>query len=294
MSALSQKLGVILFGLGVPASGFVFNHEAAAQRSPAGTSPATPPRVATPDASDGHDGSAPGGAEAHASHRCPDGMRLVDGEYCPEADQRCLRWVDQDEPLPMRCAEFAPSRCSGHRRHVAACMDEYEYPNRAGAYPQVMVSWYAAQTACQARGARMCSMAEWTFACEGEQMLPYPYGLRRDSTACNIDHQHVLPDRTRLANPATSADESARLYEAVPSGQYDRCVSPFGIHDMTGNADEWVQNETGHPLPECAQGRLVGADPRALSPRDVRSQRELRLLPDRVPMLRRPHVASPW
>jgi hypothetical protein len=197
-------------------------------------------------------------AASSAHHSCPEGMLLVEGEYCTNVDQRCLRFLDADEEFPMRCAEFAPSRCIGHRRHMAVCIDEYEYPNRAGAYPQVMVSWYAARRACEARGARLCNMAEWTFGCEGEQMLPYPYGLRRDNTVCNVDNEHRRPDRTRLANPATSADESARLYEAVPSGQYARCVSPFGLHDMTGNVDEWVTNETGRPFQSALKGGWWG------------------------------------
>ncbi len=213
--------------------------------------------------SDGYDADADADADARASlprrTHCGEGMRLVDGEYCPTVEQTCLRWLDADEEIPMRCAEFAPTRClSTRRRHVSVCMDEYEYPNRAGAYPQVMVSWYAAGRACEARGARLCTMAEWTFACEGEAMQPYPYGPRRDDTACHFDHQRMRVDRARLGNPATSADESARLYDAVPSGQYARCVSPYGIHDMTGNADEWVRNETGHPFQSALKGGWWG------------------------------------
>ncbi|MEI8256860.1 MAG: SUMF1/EgtB/PvdO family nonheme iron enzyme [Deltaproteobacteria bacterium] len=198
------------------------------------------------------------GRTAPTRSQCAPGMLLVDGEYCPQVDQQCLRWLDLDEEFPMRCAEFAPTRCISQRRHVSVCMDEFEYPNHQGAFPQVMVSWYAARRACEARGARLCSMAEWTFACEGEQMLPYPYGLQRDDTACNFDHQSMRPDRPRLGNPATAADESARLYEAVPSGQYARCVSPTGIHDMTGNADEWVTNETGRPFQSALKGGWWG------------------------------------
>jgi formylglycine-generating enzyme required for sulfatase activity len=183
-------------------------------------------------------------------------MRLVEGQYCPNVDQRCLRWLDPEEQ--MRCAEFAPSRCSGRRRPIAVCMDEYEYPNQPGAYPQVMVSWYAARRTCEARGARLCTMAEWTFACEGEEMRPYPYGLQRDREACHVDHQTRRPDRARLSNPATTADESARLYEAVPSGTYERCVSPFGIRDMAGNVDEWVQNETHRPYESALKGGWWG------------------------------------
>ena len=32
---------------------------------------------------------------------------------------------------------------------------------------------------------------------------------------------------------------------AFASGEMNRCVSPFGVRDMTGNVDEWVNNELG-------------------------------------------------
>lgn len=220
--------------------------------------PAPRPLLRPPaDAAPAADGAAD--ASAARPRNCPAGMRLIDGDYCPNVEQTCLRWLDPPPGDQMRCAEFAPTRCLSTRRpHISVCMDEFEYPNRRGAYPQVMVNWYAAQRTCEARGARLCNMAEWTFACEGEQMLPYPYGLSRDTTACNLDHQTRRPDRARLGNPASSADEAARLYEAVPSGTYEHCVSSFGIHDMTGNVDEWTENETGLPYHSALKGGWWG------------------------------------
>jgi formylglycine-generating enzyme len=190
------------------------------------------------------------------SGQCPAGMVAIQGDYCPNVEQRCLRWIDITQ---MRCAEFAPTRClSSRKRRISVCIDKYEYPNRRGVFPQVMVTWYQAKRACEARGARLCSMAEWTFACEGEQMLPYPWGLVRDNRICNFEHQRVRVNRMRLGNPATAADESARAYEAALSGQFDRCVSPFGVHDMVGNVDEWVRNETGEPFQSALKGGWWG------------------------------------
>jgi formylglycine-generating enzyme required for sulfatase activity len=107
---------------------------------------------------------------------------------------------------------------------MSVCMDRHEYPNQPGVSPMVMVNWHEAQALCASQNKRLCTQAEWTFACEGPDMNPYPYGNARDATACRIDHQTMRPDRARLGNPATTADESARLYEAVPSGAMARCV----------------------------------------------------------------------
>ena len=39
---------------------------------------------------------------------------------------------------------------------------------------------------CQAQGKRLCTEREWNFACEGEEMRPYPYGWSREPK-CNQD-----------------------------------------------------------------------------------------------------------
>jgi hypothetical protein len=189
--------------------------------------------------------------------RCPESMQLVEGDYCLNVEQRCLEWLDPEEQ--MRCARFAPTVCYGsRRRHLSFCIDRYEWPNRRGEYPMVRVTWHTARRLCESVGKRLCTEREWTFACEGEQALPYPYGYERDRNACHFDRQTRRPDRARLANPATANDEYARLYEAVPSGQYERCVSPFGVHDMTGNVDEWVVNESGRPYRSALKGGWWG------------------------------------
>lgn len=198
-----------------------------------------------------------GSDSARSNLRCPSGMRLVEGDYCLNVEQRCLRWLDPEEQ--MRCAEFAPTVCYGRRRrHMAYCMDQYEWPNRRGELPTVRVTWHTARRMCEQAGKRLCTEREWTFACEGERSLPYLYGYQRDNNICHFDHQTRRPDRARLANPATANDEYARLYEAVPSGTYDRCVSPFGINDLTGNVDEWTVNESGQPFQSALKGGWWG------------------------------------
>ncbi len=208
------------------------------------------------------DSAASAGADVRSDRpqsglRCPSGMRLVEGDACINVDQRCLRWLDPEEQ--MRCEEFAPTVCYGRRRRrMSFCMDQYEWPNRRGEYPVVRVTWFDARRMCQQVGKRLCTEREWTFACEGEQASPYLYGLRRDNTACHFDNARLRPDRGRLANPATAADEYARLYAAAPSGQFDRCVSAFGINDLTGNVDEWTVNETGRPFQSALKGGWWG------------------------------------
>jgi hypothetical protein len=185
------------------------------------------------------------------SQPCPRDMVYVEGESCPEVEQRCLEWMPRLQGSPERCAVFEPNPvCQGETTHVGFCIDRFEYPNRAGVLPTVMKTWDEAQTACRARGRRLCKSKEWTLACEGEGRLPYPYGYARDDQACNVDRPVEWTSRNG-ARPTV-------IDRRVRSGEMNRCVSPFGVHDMTGNVDEWVINESGHPFASGLKGGFWG------------------------------------
>jgi hypothetical protein len=191
------------------------------------------------------------------SSPCAQGMVEVDGDFCPYVEQKCLRWLDPE--TKMRCAEFSPtSECSVHTAHKHFCIDQYEYPNTPGAKPEVMVTWNQAGRVCASEGKRLCGESEWTLACEGAERLPYPYGYARNAEACNIDRPHPNPNEQLIADPRTRDAEVARLDQRAPSGANDACVSPFGAYDMTGNVDEWVVNETGHPHKSGLKGGYWG------------------------------------
>lgn len=180
---------------------------------------------------------------------CPKDMVLVSGEYCPGLMNPCLSWI---ETGVKRCKKFAKSRCVGHRFTRRFCIDRYEYPNQPGIKPAVMVSWYDALRACEVEGKRLCLASEWNFACEGVQRLPYPYGYERDRRVCNFDRPRPSPEPVfdLFARPRKVGAEVARLDMRIESGRLEGCVSPFGVHDMTGNVDEWVLNEDHFDQPE--------------------------------------------
>lgn len=199
-------------------------------------------------------GTSPSDAQPGA---CPDDMVEVEGDYCPTVEQKCLRWLDPDKR--MRCAEFAPTpACTRSRDHKHFCMDRFEYPNKLGEKPVVMKTWWEAKATCESQGKRLCTESEWTLACEGQEMLPYPYGYTRSKEACNIDKPHPDVDEAALADPKRRDAEAARLDQRDPSGARESCVSPFGVHDMTGNVDEWVVNERGRPYQSSLKGGYWG------------------------------------
>jgi formylglycine-generating enzyme required for sulfatase activity len=174
-------------------------------------------------------------------------MVEVEGDYCPYVFQACLRWLDVTE---LQCAEFSRSGpCLMPTAHKRFCIDRYEWPNQHGAKPVFMASWNEAKAACEGAGKRLCADTEWTLACEGAEHLPYPYGYRRDASACNIDKPHPEPDPIKIYDPKTRDEEVARLDQREPSGARAACVSPYGVYDMAGNVDEWVVNETQNGWP---------------------------------------------
>jgi len=196
---------------------------------------------------------APAAPRRPETEGCAEGMVRVRGGWCPQVTQRCEHWMAEGSE---RCERFtAPTRCEGRRRPMDFCIDRYEYPNRAGARPEVMVTWIEATAACAAQGKRLCGENEWTFACEGEEALPYPYGYARDATACVIDHHAAAPDRRLLRYPRAQAmPEALRVNESSPSGAMPRCVSPFGVYDLTGNVDEWTVSASGRPYRSALKG----------------------------------------
>jgi sulfatase modifying factor 1 len=182
---------------------------------------------------------------------CPEGMIEVEGDYSAVVAHVCQERLDG--PVE-RCAEYATGALTeGKVEHKHFCVDRFEYPNLEGVRPVVMVSWVEAKAACRTEGKRLCTASEWTLACEGRERLPYPYGYRRDDTACNIDRPHPTPDERALDRPRDVSSEVARLDQRVSSGEMSRCTSPFGVQDMTGNVDEWVLNEQ-HFGPAKADG----------------------------------------
>jgi len=173
-------------------------------------------------------------APAELSPACRKDMVLVEGDYCTQVFQPCARWLD-DEKLPFaRCSEFqSPSRCIGTRVGLRFCIDRYEYTPPGQDLPLNYQSFKKSNALCVSLGKRLCTESEWTFACEGEEMRPYPYGFTRASK-CNQDRSdlyEVNPHRQILADRRERAD-------ARPE-----CVSPFGVFNLAGNMDESVLRE---------------------------------------------------
>ncbi len=174
-------------------------------------------------------------------------MVLVDGMYCPNVEQTCLEWMEPpgDKYAHYRCAKYAqPATCKGEKVHRRYCVDATERLEADTRLPQNKKSYRMAEQICAADGARVCTSDEWQFACEGEEMRPYPYGWSRDASACNVDIMKGLGHVGGLVDHRSTPEE------------HPNCVSPFGVHDMAGNVAEWT---TDTHAPASARTVMKGA-----------------------------------
>jgi hypothetical protein len=213
------------------------------------------------------------GDHGEAKGACPAGMVEVAGRMRVERpggepveelqNTTCTEWLQRD--FPERCAKFDVQAW----RTLAAslptvpmrfCIDRFEYPNVRGEYPVVLVSWREARGLCDARHERLCTEDEWTFACEGEDAQPYPYGYERDSNACVFDRNWLPYHEAALRDRASDAAmrELDSLWQGAPSGASPGCRSPFGAYDMTGNVDEWTGSTRREGLRSIMKGGYWG------------------------------------
>jgi formylglycine-generating enzyme required for sulfatase activity len=173
-----------------------------------------------------------------SSSACPPDMRLVEGVHHENLLRLCTDWRQG------HCFSIFPGLVAREPREtpIRTCMDTYEWPNRAGAEPVVMLRFVEAEAACASAGKRLCTEFEWELACEGPEATPWPYGWKQTPGACNSDKPYRPMSEARLASndPAVREAETRRGWQGEPSGSRPACVSAYGVYDLTGNVEEWV------------------------------------------------------
>lgn len=182
---------------------------------------------------------------------CPTGTRLVSGTHI----ERVVHHVCTEVRFGT-CVAFKPGAISmgGSEIPIRVCMDEYEAPNIRGERPFVMKSSEEGAAWCKARGKRLCTEYEWETACEGTEHTPFGTEWRSDET-CNTQkpwrafHAYTLMSGGRLAEL-----ETERLWQGDRSGARATCVSREGVHDLLGNAEEWVTASRRYPWPTVLMG----------------------------------------
>lgn len=195
----------------------------------------------------------PGMVEVKGNMKADPPKRVMFDPKSAEEMQKttCTKWIQKE--YPERCAVFDRDAWLAKSKDMATkpmhfCMDRFEYPNRKGGYPVIFINWNEAKNLCAKESKRLCTEDEWTFACEGEEAMPYPYGYVRSPEKCPIDGKWRAFNEKPLAADRAGFEammELDRLWQGVASGGSPGCKSPFGVYDMTGNIDEWTSSVRG-------------------------------------------------
>jgi hypothetical protein len=130
----------------------------------------------------------------------------------------------------------------GDPKKAKACIDVFEFPNRACELPFVWTAPTPADQVCRALGKRLCTQDEWVQACSADPMggkrSRYAYGEKLDLTICNTDKPKGRFN-TKGCDPTTikSAWQTCST-NTEPSGAFPRCRSRLGVYDLHGNVAE--------------------------------------------------------
>lgn len=137
-------------------------------------------------------------------------------------------------------------------------------------YPVVYVDWNMAKAYCEWREARLPTEAEWEKAARGTEARIYPWGSGLD---CQKAKYNRCDDGTSNV------------------GAYESGISPYGVHDMSGNVWEWVadwysatyygtsvvnRNPSG---PESGQSKVLRGGSWTKSDFDLRASNRLKFAP---------------
>ena len=113
-------------------------------------------------------------------------------------------------------------------------------------HPINCIDWDQAREACESRGGRLPTEAEWEFAARGPDGRVYPWGDEPPSAqllnACGKEcvawqKKHHDPDNNA---PSLMYEEDDGFPNTAPVGSFPKGKSRYGLQDVVGNVWEWV------------------------------------------------------
>ena len=138
-------------------------------------------------------------------------------------------YIDKYEVTNAQYAKFLSA--TGHRKPKFWDNPSFNNPKQ----PIVGVNWEDAATFAQWMGKRLPTDIEWEKAARSTDERLYPWGNVYEATMGNFDDSGLM-----------NGNMDGFAMQTAPVGSFTNGVSPYGLHDMSGNVWEWVTSE----LPE--------------------------------------------
>jgi formylglycine-generating enzyme required for sulfatase activity len=217
--------------------------------------------------------SASASASMAATKQCPAGMILIPGgEYFMGSDEKdaldtekpphkvkltpyCIDELEMTVAQYKECSDRGGCRRAGKenvwpgindvQRKIYDPLCNIADPVGKAKHPINCIDWDQAREACESRGGRLPTEAEWEFAARGPDGRVYPWGDEAPSAlllnACGKEcvawqKKHHDPDNA----PALMYDEDDGFPNTAPVGSFPKGKSRYGLQDVVGNVWEWV------------------------------------------------------
>lgn len=147
-------------------------------------------------------------------------------------------WIDKTEVTVgayRACVERGA--CPRPARSSASCTYDMGDP----ALPVSCVPWTSAQAYCIAMNKRLPREVEWEMAARGTSPIKYPWG-GGSAAGCGA--------AVTLASDASQ--RSCGKNRPARVGTHPGGASPYGLHDMSGNVEEWVADWYGETVSDLS------------------------------------------
>jgi iron(II)-dependent oxidoreductase len=130
-------------------------------------------------------------------------------------------YIDEYEVTNLQYKKFNDATQGRSPRHWR----NRTFPPGKADHPVVYVTWENANDYCEWVGKRLPTDAEWEKAARGTDGRMFPWG---DEFS------------TEAANTPVRWQEIGQFGDTTPVGSFEKGISPYGVHDMSGNVWEWT------------------------------------------------------
>jgi sulfatase modifying factor 1 len=171
-------------------------------------------------------------------------------------------WADTNQCSYSCPADMVPV-CS---KNIHICVDRFETHEPESLLPMGYMNRFSCEEICEAQRKRLLTDIEWALACE--ETPPQACNIYRESPVVRMYRApgpwvfggvDCKQGENRWSRTCMNDPRLNQLSNSVSrTGEFEGCVSRFGVYDMVGNLGEWVSSAGGtfngglYPMPRSS------------------------------------------